>query len=77
MCTVQLPLFGEHIGGTRSTIGARLDAAPSLYGTGFCLQPVGIELAAAVIQMAALAYQSCLGNMRRDRQYQYKQGCSG
>ena len=36
-CIMQLLLFSEHIGGTRSTLGARLDAAPSLHGVSFRL----------------------------------------
>jgi hypothetical protein len=55
--TVQLFLFGEHLIGMNLTTGSRSDATPRIYRAGFRLEPVRVELAAAVMQMAVLTYQ--------------------
>ena len=76
---VQLLRLGEELGGMSCTIGACLDAAPSIYGAGFRLQSIGVELAAAVIKMAFLTYQSRVrgfwrhGEHEKGRAHQSKQ----
>ncbi len=67
---VQLLRLGEELGGMSCTIGARLDAAPSIYGAGFRLQSIGVKLTAAVIQMAALTYQSRVRGFWRHCQHE-------
>jgi len=74
-CTVQLVLLREHAGSASSTMGVRLDVAPSLYSTCFRLQSIGVEPTATVMQVAALTHQSCLGKMRNNRRHE--QNCSG